>query len=254
MAKKVLITGMSGLIGGLLKDHLQQAGGYELAALNRRHVEGVTNFQADIADLEAIKPAFEGQDVVVHLAAYLEGQDWEGQHAGNVLGTYNVYEAARLAGVKRVVFASSGMAIRGFQRVPPYSDIAAGNYDRVPADFPMITHEQVWPLALYGAAKVWGEALGRHFADDFGISIICVRIGRVNRENRPQSVIDNAIYLSHRDISQMLRRCIDAPDSLKYDIFFAVSNNRWNYRDLSHPKEVIGYEPQDSADNYPFQP
>ena len=254
MAKKVLITGMSGLIGGLLKDHLQQAGGYELAALNRRRVEGVTNFQADIADLEAIKPAFEGQDVVVHLAAYLGGQDWEGQHAGNVLGTYNVYEAARLAGVKRVVFASSGMAIRGFQRVPPYSDIAAGNYDRVPADFPMITHEQVWPLALYGAAKVWGEALGRHFADDFGISIICVRIGRVNRENRPQSVIDNAIYLSHRDISQMLRRCIDAPDSLKYDIFFAVSNNRWNYRDLSHPKEVIGYEPQDSADDYPFQP
>ena len=254
MAKKVLITGMSGLIGGLLKDHLQQAGGYELAALNRRHVEGVTNFQADIADLEAIKPAFEGQDVVVHLAAYLGGQDWEGQHAGNVLGTYNVYEAARLAGVKRVVFASSGMAIRGFQRVPPYSDIAAGNYDRVPADFPMITHEQVWPLALYGAAKVWGEALGRHFADDFGISIICVRIGRVNRENRPQSVIDNAIYLSHRDISQMLQRCIDAPDSVKYDIFFAVSNNRWNYRDLSHPKEVIGYEPQDSADDYPFQP
>ena len=60
MAKRVLITGMSGLIGGLLKDHLQQAGGYELAALNRRHVEGVANFQADIADLEAIKPAFEG--------------------------------------------------------------------------------------------------------------------------------------------------------------------------------------------------
>ena len=254
MSKKVLITGMSGLIGGLLKDHLQQAGGYELAALNRRHVEGVTNFQADIADLDAIKPAFEGQDVVVHLAAYLGGQDWEGQHAGNVVGTYNVYEAARLAGVKRVVFASSGMAIRGFQRIPPYSDIAAGNYDRVPADFPMITHEQVWPLALYGAAKVWGEALGRHFADEFGISIICVRIGRVNQEDRPQSVIDNAIYLSHRDISQMLRRCIDAPDSLKYDIFFAVSNNRWNYRDLSHPKEVIGYEPQDSAEDHLFQP
>ena len=254
MAKRVLITGMSGLIGGLLKDHLQQAGGYELAALNRRHVEGVANFQADIADLEAIKPAFEGQDVVVHLAAYLEGQDWEGQHAGNVVGTYNVYEAARLAGVKRVVFASSGMAIRGFQRVPPYSDIAAGNYDRVPADFPMITHEQVRPEAIYGAAKVWGEALGRHFADDFGISIICVRIGRVNRENRPQSFRDNSVYLSHRDISQALQRCIDAPDTVKYDVVFAVSNNRWNYRDLSHPKEVIGYEPQDSVDDYPFQP
>ena len=90
MTKKVLVTGMSGLIGGLLKDHLIQVGNYELSALNRSHVEGVTNFQADISDLEAIQPAFEGQDVVVHLAAYLGSQDWEGQHAGNVLGTYNV--------------------------------------------------------------------------------------------------------------------------------------------------------------------
>ena len=254
MSKKVLITGMSGLIGGLLKDHLQQAGGYELAALNRRHVDGVTSFQADITDLDAIKPAFEGQDVVVHLAAYLEGQDWEGQHAGNVVGTYNVYEAARLAGVKRVVFASSGNAIRGFELVPPYSDIAAGNYDRVPADFPMITHEQIWPSAIYGAAKVWGEALGRHFTDEFGISVICVRIGAVRRPDRPTSIRENAIWLSYRDISQMLQKCIDAPDSVKYDIFFAVSNNRWNYRDLSHPKEVIGFEPQDSAEDRLFQP
>jgi nucleoside-diphosphate-sugar epimerase len=254
MAKKVLITGMSGLIGGLLKDHLQQVGGYELAALNRRHVEGVTNFQSDIADLDAIKPAFEGQDVVVHLAAYLGGQDWEGQHAGNVLGTYNVYEAARLAGVKRVIFASSGNAIRGFERVPPYSDIAAGNYDRVPADFPKITHEQIRPEAIYGAAKVWGEALGRHFSDDYGISVICVRIGSVHREDRPKTVRENAIYLSHRDINQMLQRCIDAPDSIKYDVFFAVSNNRWNYRDLSHPKNVIGFEPQDSSEDRLFQP
>ena len=59
----------------------------------------------------------------MHLAAYLGSPDWEGQHAGNVVGTYNVYEAARLAGVKRVVFASSGNAIRGFELVPPYSDI-----------------------------------------------------------------------------------------------------------------------------------
>ena len=94
MTKNVLITGMSGLIGGLLKDHLLESGGYELTALNRRAVEGVRTVQADIADLDAIRPAFEGQDVVVHLAAYLGAQDWEGQHAGNVLGTFNVFEAA----------------------------------------------------------------------------------------------------------------------------------------------------------------
>lgn len=117
--KKVLITGMSGLIGGLLRQHLEARGGYELSALNRRIIDGVRCFQADIADAEAIKPAFAGQDVVVHLAAYLGSDDWEGQLAGNVIGSYNVFEAARLAGVKRVVFASSGNAVRGFEQVAP---------------------------------------------------------------------------------------------------------------------------------------
>tara|TARA_B100000315_G_scaffold259561_1_gene316072 strand:+ start:210 stop:974 length:765 start_codon:yes stop_codon:yes gene_type:complete len=254
LAKRVLITGMSGLIGGILKDNLQQVGGYELTALNRRHVDGVTNFQADIADPEAIKPAFEGQDVVVHLAAYLGGSDWEGHHALNVTGTYNVYEAARLAGVKRVVFASSNQTFGGFERVSPYSDICAGEYDRVPADFPMITHEQIRPASLYGATKVWGEALGRHFSDEYGMSIICVRIGAVRQGDRPTTTRENSVYLSHRDVGQALRKSIDAPASVQYDIFNAISDNRWNYRDLTHSKEVIGYVPQDSAENCPFRP
>ena len=252
MAKKVLITGMSGLIGGILKEHLLDAGGYELTALNRREVEGVRTVRADISDLGGILPAFQGQDTVVHLAAYLGSQDWEGQHAGNVLGTYNVFEAARRAGVKRVIFASSGNAIRGFERVPPYSDIAAGNYDKVPANFRKLTHHDVRPEALYGAAKVWGEALARHFSDDYGMSMICVRIGSVTQGDRPRAMRENAIYLSHRDVATHLKACIDAPDDLKFDTFFAVSNNKWNYRDLTHPKEVLGWEPQDSADNHPF--
>ena len=254
MAKKILVTGMSGLIGGLLKDHLLNDGGYELKALNRSHVEGVENHRADISDLEAIKPAFEGQDVVVHLAAYLGSQDWQGQHDGNVLGTYNVFEASRLAGVKRVIFASSGNAIRGFERVKPYKDIAEGNYDEVPKDFPMITHEQIRPEALYGSAKVWGEALGRHFSDDYGMSVICVRIGSVHKENRPLSVRENAIYLGNSDICQMLQLCIEADSSIAYDVFFAVSDNKWNYRDISHAREVLGYIPKESADKNLFIP
>ena len=252
MAKKVLITGMSGLIGGLLKDHLLDSGGYELTALNRRSVDGVRTVQADIAELDAIQPAFEGQEVVVHLAAYLGSQDWEGQHASNVLGTYNVFEASRRAGVRRVIFASSGNAIRGFERVPPYSNIAEGEYDRVPKDFRRLTHLDVRPEALYGAAKVWGEALARHFSDDYDMSMICVRIGSVTRENRPRTTRENAIYLSHGDVATHLKACIDAPDELKFDIFFAVSDNRWNYRDLSHPREVLGWEPEDSADDQLF--
>ena len=90
MTKKVLITGMSGLIGGILKERLLEAGGYELTALNRREVEGTRTVRADISDLDSVMPAFEGQDTVVHLAAYLGSQDWEGQREGNVLGTFTM--------------------------------------------------------------------------------------------------------------------------------------------------------------------
>ena len=248
--KKVLITGMSGLIGGLLRRHLESVGEYELSALNRRPVEGVECFQADIADLEAIKPSFEGVDVVVHLAAHLGSPDWERNLSANIIGVYNVYEAARLAGVKRVVFGSSGATTNGIEQMVPYDAIAAGRYDEVPDEFPRVTHEAVWPSGIYGATKVWGEAVGRHFSDDYGLSVLCVRIGRVNKTDRPDGTVDFSRYLSHRDVVQVLQRCIDAPDDLKYDIFFATSNNKWGYRDLEHPRKVLGYVPQDSAESF----
>ena len=248
--KKVLITGMSGLIGGILQRHLMGLGGYSLSALNRRPVEGVESLQADISDLKAIRPAFDGIDVVVHLAAYLGSTDWEGHLSGNLIGAYNVYEASRLAGVKRVVFASSGAGASGFERSAPYDAIAAGSYAQVPKNFDRITHDTTWPDGVYGATKVWGEALGRHFADAYGMSVLCVRIGRVNEANRPQSPAEFSRYLSHRDIAQFLQLCIDASDDLGYDVFFAISNNQWGYRDLEHPRRVLGYKPQDSAETF----
>ena len=248
MTKNVLVTGMSGLIGGLLKKHLTSVGGYNLKALNRSNVNDVETHKGDISDLGSIKDAFLNQDTVVHLAAYLGSEGWEQQHANNVVGTYNVFEAARLAGVKRVVFASSGATISGFENIEPYKNIAAGEYAKVPGDFPMITCDQIRPQALYGATKVWGEALGRHFSDEYGMSVICVRIGSVRKENRPMRVRENAIYLGHRDISQMLHRCIDADAAIDYEVVFAVSDNKWNYRDISRSKELLGYVPEDSAD------
>lgn len=246
--KKVLITGMSGLIGGILRRHLEALGGYELSALNRRRVEGVECFQADIADFEAIKPAFQGKDVVVHLAAFLGSEDWEGHLAGNVIGVYNVYEAARLAGVRRVIFASSGRVVSRFERRTPYDAIAAGRFEDLPPTWPLVTGDMVDSDGIYGAAKVWGEALGRHFADKYGLSVLCVRIGSVRSDDLPHQQRQYPIYLSHRDVAQMLQKCIDAPDDLLYDIFMATSNNKWGYRDLEHPRRVIGYVPQDSAE------
>ncbi|MDA0769998.1 MAG: hypothetical protein BZY79_03715 [SAR202 cluster bacterium Casp-Chloro-G4] len=248
--KKVLITGMSGLIGGLLGRHLQNVGGYEITALNRSKVEGVNCVQADIADLEAIKHAFQGQDVVVHLAAYLGNDDWPGQLNGNIVGMYNVFEAARLGGVKRVVFASSGNAIRGYENVEPYKALVEGRYNDLPAVIPMVTHTMIRPEGIYGAAKVFGEALASYYSDAYGISFLNVRIGRVRADNTPTDVRERSIYLSHDDAVQILHKCIDAPDDLMYDTFLATSDNKYTYRDLTHPRDVLGFVPKDSADSY----
>lgn len=251
MTRKVLITGVSGLIGGVLNKHLEDLGGYEITALNRRDVPGVKTFQADISDLEAIKPAFEGQDVVVHLSAVLTEASWEELLEVNVAGTYNVFEAARQAGVKRVVFASSGSTIKGWEGVQPYKDLVEGNYDKAPKTWPMIGHEQVWPRGFYGASKVCGEAIARVFSDEYGLSIICVRIGTVRPSDKPESVMERSIYLSHRDIADILHKSIEASNDILFDIVMATSANRWGYRDLSHAKAVLGFVPRDSADTFP---
>ena len=249
--KKILITGMSGLIGGLLRGRLEEAGGYELTALNRRPVDGVHTVQADVADLDAIRPAFEGQDAVVHLAAELS-EDWDRLLATSVVGTYNVFEAAQAAGVERVVFASSGATIRGWGAVAPYEAIHAGRYKDVPDTWPTITHETpARPQGLYGVTKVWGEALGRHYSDTYGLSVLCVRIGAVPSDNRAGDPTTAANFLSHRDVASILQACIEAHPMLAYDIFFATSNNRWGYRDLEHARQTLGWEPRDSAESLP---
>ena len=156
--KKVLVTGMSGLIGVLFRKHA--AATYTLSALNRGPVEGVECHQADIRDLAAIESAFHGKDVVVHLAALAKADaTWEEALQFNVVGTYNVFEAARRAGVKRVILASSGATVTGWERELPYSAIVEGHYDQVPAMWPKVTHETPTRSAgLYGWSKIAGEA------------------------------------------------------------------------------------------------
>ena len=245
----VLVTGMSGLIGSAARKRLE--GRYELRALNRGRVEGVPCHQGDIADLAAIQPAFQGVDVVVHLAAIAGGSaTWEQVLSHNVVGTYNVFEAARRAGVKRVVYASSGATVSSYERDVPYSALAAGRYGEVKT-WAKLTHETpVRPAALYGCSKVWGEALARHYSDAYSMSMICLRIGAVNREDRPTALRQFSVWCSQRDVAQMIERCIAAPEGLTFDIFYVVSDNKWGYRDLDRARAAVGYEPQDRAEDH----
>jgi nucleoside-diphosphate-sugar epimerase len=248
--KRILVTGLSGLIGGAVGRRL--AGRYALTALNRRPVPGVPTVQADIADLEAVRAAFVGQEVVVHLSAVVSTDaPWSEVLQSNVIGTYNVFEAAREAGVRRVLFASSGTVIGGYAGQFPYNALLEGRYGEVPQLWPMLTHESLpHPASLYGVSKVWGEQLARHFADTTPMSLLCLRFGVVNHEDRPTDIRHFPIWCSQRDAAQMVERCIEAPADLKYDIFFVTSANQWGYRDLSHARTVVGYEPEDQAERY----
>ena len=251
MAKKVLITGVSGLIGGLLRDHMEAVCGYEITALNRSPVEGVRTVQADISDLDAIKDAFVGQDAVVHLSAVLTDADWEQMVAVNINGTYNVLEASRLAGITRVVNTSSGATIKGVVRaegVP--KTLEEGRYEDVPETWPMVDHTVFHPYGLYGVSKIAGEALARHYSDVYGLSVINLRIGTVRPSGVPEEVYDYSIYLSHRDVVQALMLSLNAPDDIRFDTFMVTSDNKWGYRDISHFREVLGYEPEDSVEDF----
>lgn len=244
----VLVTGAGGVIGTAVLKAL--TGIYRVVALDREGVEGVESVCADVSDMAAMKVAFEGVDVVVHLAGVIHG-DWPAYLASNVVGTYNVFEAAHLAGVKRVIFASSGSVTAGWEREKPIADLVDGNYEDVPETWDCLTHETLpRPAGLYGCTKLWGEGLARHYADSTEMSVICLRIGGVSAENRPLTTRHYSVWCSQENIARMVVACVEAADGLKYDVFYVVSNNKWAYRDMVHAREVLGFEAEGSAEDF----
>ena len=248
--KTVLVTGMSGIIGGIAGRDL--ARDYNVRALNRRPVEGFETVTADITDLDAIRPAFQGVDTVVHMAAYL-GPDDSQQLEVNVRGTHNVFEAAQEAGVKRIVFGSSGSTMHAYETEEPFLAMTEARLADIPQPAPVLTHlDEARPDNTYGAVKLFGESLGRSFVEQYGMSVICIRLGRVRAEDRPANAREAAVYLSHRDAAQVVRKSVEAPANVKFEIVYGVSDNFTRFRDLEHAREVIGYEPQDGIRQWPL--
>jgi len=249
--KRVLVTGLSGLVGSALRPDFEER--YELSSLSRYGTEGLDeahNFRGNIAELDTILPAFEGQDTVVHLAADRSASaNWESALRNNAVGVYNVYEAAKQMGVKRVVFGSSQHAIGGFYRDEPYRSILAGEYENVKRPFKLIDETvPIRPDGYYGAAKAYAEGLGSFYSEWFGISSINIRIGWTLSDNDPtHSAAALSMWLSHRDTAQVHVKAVDAPDDLMYTVVFAMSDNHWNIFSLDKARTVLGYEPVDDA-------
>lgn len=247
---KVVITGIAGCIGSVVRRSL--ADNWELSGVDIRSVEGVPSLLADVNDQEALIQVFKGASAVVHLAADSRSTAfWEDIIKPNILGTQSVFEAARLAGVKKVVFASSNHVTGLYENDEPYRSICAGHYDGLnPDQIPRITH--TWPIrpdGPYGVGKAFGEALGRYYAEAFGIETLCLRIGSCIEADRPIEVRHFATLLAHSDCASLINACLRVKGVL-FDVFYGVSANTWRFWDTSHARDVLGWIPQVNAERF----
>jgi nucleoside-diphosphate-sugar epimerase len=247
---KVLVTGASGLIGQLVITRL--ADRYAFSGLSRRPVDGIPFTQASITDLDAVRRASAGVDMVLHLAAETEDHDdWDKVVSTTMGGCLNAFRAAQEAGVTRVVFASAGSTMLGYEldKDAPYGDLAANRIDRLPPGTRAVMHtDPPRPADFYSVGKLFGEHCGRLFSDRYGMSVLVIRVGAVLPGDRPTLVRELPGYLSHRDLVGIIDRCLSAPMTLRFDIFQAVSNNARRWRDIDHARRVLGWEPLDSSD------
>jgi nucleoside-diphosphate-sugar epimerase len=253
---KLLVTGLNGVVGTALRPALEER--YTLSALSRSGVAGVPDdrvFKANITDIDSLRPAFEGIDVVLNLAAdggksSEAGMDagWDSMLHNNIIGAYNVLEVARQAGVSRVVLASSGATSNGYELEEPYKSLVSTEDVELPESWDMVDEfSEPKPVSLYGVTKLFGEDLGRYYALTTPLSVINLRISSCGPVDEAAPGRAQANWSSHRDLQQLTVKIIEAPAELKFDIFWATSDNKKLFRDNSHAKEVLGYAPQDGV-------
>jgi uronate dehydrogenase len=247
----VLITGARGLIGQVLYRALAED--YEVAGVDRRgRGRAGSSSRADTTRLRHAERAVEGADVVIDLASAHWQQPWDVVRQNNIPAAWNTLEAAHRRGVRRVIYASSNHVTGLYERDDPYARIVAGEYDGLdPATVPRITTAMpVRPDTPYAVGKALGEAAARYYAEEHGLSVLCLRIGTLNRADRPSAARHFATLLTHADMVSLVRCCIEAPPDLTFGVFYGVSANRWRIWDVDDARDAIGYEPKDDAETW----
>lgn len=229
--KRILITGAAGSIGSYLRETLR--GKYRLRLSDVRPIETLADGEeflaADVRDPDALSPLMEDVHGVVHLGGVPREDAWEPILDVNIVGTYNVFEAARLHRVERFIFASSNHAIGFYPRA-----------QRIDTDV------TVRPDSRYGVSKAFAEALGSLYADKYGLRVMCIRIGNVADE--PVDVRRLSIWVSPRDLSQLVEIGLEHPD-MHCEIVYGVSDNARGWWDNTNA-ERLGYAPQDRSEDY----
>ena len=229
--KTILLTGAAGGVARqtrpLLREH------YRLRLSDRTAVSDATpeeeDVPADLGDMVALRRAIAGVDGIVHLGGYSLEANWDTIHDANIVGCHNLFEAARLEGVKRIVFASSNHAMGFYPRE-----------ETVGIDAP------VRPDTRYGLSKAFGEALGGLYAYKYGAEVLSIRIGNV--APAPVDRRRLAIWLSPRDFVQLARIGLEHP-GIRHEIVYGMSDNARAWWDNSNAHR-LGYRPLDRAEDF----
>ncbi|MHC4268492.1 MAG: NAD-dependent epimerase/dehydratase family protein [Planctomycetota bacterium] len=233
--KKILITGAAGNIGSYLTQHFFGRYNLVLSDIHQPvNLHGYPFLKADITDLDAMRSACQNIDTVLHLAADSSIKaSWKSLQTRNIIGVYNVFQAAHEARCRRVIFASSAFVVLGY-----------------PEEIHVHTNMPVRPPNLYGASKAWGEAVARLYADQKGLSCICLRLGFVKNHDHPDIHPDDPMLdkvLTYRDLTKLVVTSIEAPDNLRFGIFHGLSDNRYKRLDIKDAITKLGYKPEDDA-------
>ena len=231
--RTVLLTGAAGGLGTLMRSLLPEYG-YTLRLFDVRPVEGEPDaVTADLSDTDALREAVRGVDAVIHLAGISLEAPFEKILKSNIEGTYNLYEAARLEGVPRIVFASSNHAV-GFTPAP-----RAGE-PLIPVDTPRR------PDTFYGLSKSFGEDLAQFYWDKHGLETVSVRIGSCFPE--PTSVRMLSVWMSPADGARLFHAALTA-EGVGHTVVYGSSANTRLWWDLTTAR-ALGYEPRDDSEPY----
>jgi len=239
MAKTILITGGAGNIGRKLRDHFA-ARGDRVIALDVDARGDPAVLTADLATWDdGWVRHFEGVDCVFHLAGDPSpAASWASIQKLNLDLVMNVYEAAARQGAKRLVFASSNWTMAG-QRF----DDALRTTAREPS-----------PVNAYGVSKLVGERMGRSYAERWGLSVVCFRIGYNQRlEGNPPGVHmgwsrwGQLMWLSDRDMCEAFEAAVEAPPGVRFAVLNLMSANPGMRWDMAPLRDVLGWQPKDGS-------
>jgi len=247
--RRVLITGAAGCLGSRLRRHL----GCELVLLDKVAADAEI-IAADLSQWnESWVRHFENVEAVVHLAGDpVSFHAWPELVGPNIDAMLNVFEAAAQSGAKRVVFASSNHVMGGYQDEPG-TPITTQLPPRPGLRF--TAEGAPRESSAYGATKLFGERVGRHYAAARGLEVIAVRIGWVWRGNNVPSELPaergewfRKMWLSDRDFLHLMDCCLSAILLEPFVVANGMSANSGMRWDLSETKRVLGYAPRDDVE------